>query len=146
MLPYTATTCVPQVLILLYMCPHTTVYHASGAAAGGLLGYAALYYYYMCPHATHTSIYVSSYYCISRSWSCSGRSTRLCCLVFRLYAALKAAWRMLKQHTLCVLIRTWCVLIRMCMQRSKLPGACLRSIRVLTCADVCSAQCCLAHA
>jgi hypothetical protein len=47
------------VLILLYMCPHTTVYVSS--------------YYYMCPHTTicflillcmcpHTTVYVSSYY------------------------------------------------------------------------------------
>jgi hypothetical protein len=59
------------VLILLYMCPHTTIYVSS------------YYYIYMCPDTTiyvsldyyvcpHTTIYVSSYYSIY-SGSTGGR-------------------------------------------------------------------------
>jgi len=60
MLPHT-TACVLKLLMLVCMCLHTTIHATSGAAGGGLGGYAAY--------------------------------------VFRLYAALKAAWHMLKQHT-----------------------------------------------
>jgi hypothetical protein len=77
--------------LLLYMCPHTTIYVCSCyyMCPHTTIYVSSCYYmcphttiyvsscYYMCPHTTiyvsscyyicpHTTIYVSSYYCISR--------------------------------------------------------------------------------
>jgi hypothetical protein len=73
--PAAAPSCV-CVLILLYMCPHTTIYVSSHYYICVLiLLYMCPQYYYMCPHTTicvlillymcpHTTINVSSYYYI----------------------------------------------------------------------------------
>jgi hypothetical protein len=101
MCPHTTTMYVSScyyvcVLILLYMCPHTTIYVSSYCCICVLI-----LLLYMCPHATmyvssyyymcpHTTIYVSSYYYI--------------CILILLYVS--------SYYYICVLI-----LLYMCPQR-----------------------------
>jgi hypothetical protein len=96
--------CVSSVLMLLYMCPHTTICVSSHYCI------CVLILLYMCPHTTavylapHTTICVSSHYCI-----CVLTLLYMCPHTSAVYLAPHTTIYVSSHYWICVLIV--CVLI-----------------------------------